>query len=173
MKDYHAGWQRQWQEHLLLQQREQAFTLIELLVVTVIVGILAAVSLPSLVDQIGKARETEAKTQLGSLSRAQQAFHVEHQEFANSLNSLSLMGSFSPEYYNYPAPTSKDNFAAEVKHKADAVDASKDRVRNYAAGVYFDAGIYNIKICQSDKVGGEAEAPNTPYDNCTKGTQLK
>ncbi|MGL4884096.1 MAG: type IV pilin protein, partial [Waterburya sp.] len=43
-----------------LQSLNQGFTLIELLVVTIMVGVLAAISLPNLLAQIGKARETEA-----------------------------------------------------------------------------------------------------------------
>ena len=173
MKDYHAGWQGQWQGYLLLQQRERAFTLIELLVVTVIVGILAAVSLPNLIDQVGKARETEAKNQLGSMSRAQQAFHVEKQVFANSLNELSLTGSFTGEYYEYLEPDTQVDFATQVEHKANAWDASKDRVRNYAVGIYFNAGVYDIIICQSDEVGGVVDVPDTSSGTCIGGAKLK
>ena len=92
MKDYQAKSKAKWQRYLSPQQQEKAFTLIELIVVIIILGILAAIAFPNLINQIGKARETEAKNQLGSLLRAQQAFHLEKKVFADSLDKLSLTG---------------------------------------------------------------------------------
>ena len=171
MKDYRVSSQVQWQRYLSLQQGEQAFTLIELLLVTLIVVILSAISLPNLMNQIGKARETEAKTQLGSLLRSQEAFHIEHQEFADSLDKLAPTGSFNSKYYTYDI--NPIDIATQVNYKATSSDAIRDRVRNYAAGVYFDAGIYTIIICQSDKINGSVDVLNTPSGTCTGGTSLK
>jgi type IV pilus assembly protein PilA len=46
---------------------EAGFTLAELLVVVLIIGILAAIAIPSFIAQTGKASDTAAKTQVGTL----------------------------------------------------------------------------------------------------------
>ena len=58
------------------------FTLIELLVVIIIIGILSAIALPSFLNQANKARASEAKTYVGSMNRAQQAYFLENGNFA-------------------------------------------------------------------------------------------
>lgn len=80
---------------------EAGFTLIELLVVLIIVGILSAIALPSFLNQTGKARQAEAKTYLGSVVRAQQAFFTERGKFADSFEELGVSFSANTANYDY------------------------------------------------------------------------
>jgi type IV pilus assembly protein PilA len=151
---------------------ESGFTLIELMMVAIIISLMSAITLPNYIGQVGKARETEAKTNLGTIGRAQQAYHFEHQVFAATLNALSGNTLFQTQYYTYPdADTATTSL---LKQRAIAINSSSYRVRDYAAGVYFNAGAYQLALCEGKEVGEVVEAPNTLADSCTNdGTRLR
>lgn len=73
-----------------ISRSSEGFTLIELLVVITIVGILSAVAIPSFIGQAAKARQSEAKMTLSAIARSQQAYYLENQSFATSLDQLGL-----------------------------------------------------------------------------------
>ncbi|MDR7133879.1 type IV pilus assembly protein PilE [Lysobacter niastensis] len=58
--------------------KQSGFTLIELVVVIAIVGILAAIAIPSFAEQIKKSRRSEAVTVLGDLQLRQERWRSNH-----------------------------------------------------------------------------------------------
>ena len=144
------------------KQPNQGFTLIELLVVIIITGILTAVALPTFFRQVGKARETEAKQNLSSIASAQQSYHFENQQFATTITQLDV--SFpNEEYYSITTGT----VANGVRHQAQARPDYQDQVRDYATGIYFNAGAYDVVLCQADDVNATVNAPNTNNGSCS------
>ncbi len=79
----------------------EGFTLIELLVVVIIIGVLAAIALPSLLGQVNKGKQAEAKQNIGAMNRAQQAFFLEGQVFASSVSSLGIGIKTVTDNYSY------------------------------------------------------------------------
>jgi type IV pilus assembly protein PilA len=80
---------------------EQGFTLIELLVVIVIIGLLAAIALPSFLNQSNKARYSEAKTYIGTMSRLQQAYYLEKRTFTDDMGKLNVGVNPSTSNFTY------------------------------------------------------------------------
>lgn len=146
------------------------FTLIELLVVVIIIGVLGAASIPTLFNQIGKARSTEAKTNLSSIGQSQQAYFFEKATFADQISKLDI--NISPGgYYNYPDPGAADS--SVVKHIATNPTSNIQATKNYGLGVYFTSGNFGIILCQSNDVAGSVEAPSTFTDTCIDGVEVR
>lgn len=65
----------------------------------ILLGIISAIALPSFLNQVNKAKQAEAKTNLGAMVRAQQAYQIEKGTFGKSIQELGI--SISPETENY------------------------------------------------------------------------
>ena len=127
------SFQSQLLQHFAKKKSNAGFTLIELLVVIIIVGILSAIALPTFLDQAGKARESEAKTNLGALNRGQQAYRLENGEFASSISDLDV--GIQNDIYSYSL--GNKNGGSDVTHFADPASNSND-VRKFCGGVNED-----------------------------------
>ena len=101
-------------QHMLNKKNgEKGFTLIELLVVIIIIGILAAIALPSFLNQTTKAKQSEAKTYVATISKTQQAYFTEKGTFAPALTYLSLGTPTATDNYSY-IPLSTTDVAVAV-----------------------------------------------------------
>ncbi len=150
--------------YLLKSRSNDGFTLIELLVVIVIVGVLAAIALPSFLTQASKAREAEAKTYIGSINRAQQAYYHEKLSFADSLDNLGI--GVPAQTGNYQYQINAPNPAAASEVIAQPIPGKK--LKAYRGCV---AIINEIDSSQSMKSGGPTpiEPPNA-VDECAPGS---
>jgi general secretion pathway protein G len=74
------------------KRRVQAgFTLIELMVVLVIIGVLAALIVPNVLDRADDARATAAKTDVNNLMQALKLYRLDNQRYPSAEQGLSAL----------------------------------------------------------------------------------
>ncbi|MCA9733970.1 MAG: prepilin-type N-terminal cleavage/methylation domain-containing protein [Deferribacteres bacterium] len=73
-----------------LLQNEEGFTLTELLVVIVIIGILAALTIPKFMNVTTSAKMTEAKLLLKQVYNLQKAYYMENDVYAQDLQYIGF-----------------------------------------------------------------------------------
>jgi type IV pilus assembly protein PilA len=132
------------------------FTLIELLVSIVIVGLLAAIALPSYLNQAAKARGSEAKSIVGTLNRAQMSYRLERGTFGTALADLEV--KVIGKFYSYGIGTGVTNSYAAV------TSTTQDKDLQVLSGGVFVApsGDFRQTVCHSDVTVPTGTTATTP-----------
>ncbi|RMT83958.1 type II secretion system major pseudopilin GspG [Pseudomonas viridiflava] len=89
--------------------RAQAgFTLIEIMVVLVILGILAAIVVPKVLDRPDQARATAARQDIGGLMQALKLYRLDHGSYPNQAQGLKVL-------VERPANVNKSNWRSYLE----------------------------------------------------------
>ncbi|OUC13841.1 MAG: general secretion pathway protein GspH [Alkalinema sp. CACIAM 70d] len=155
-------------QHLAGKKREGGFTLIELLVVIIIIGILAAIALPSFLNQANKAKQSEAKQYVGSMNRAQQAYYLEKSNnFAPQAAFADLGLGIATQTVNYKYVIAVDGTGqSAVTNQAQLVNTAaplKAYIGGVSVGTQTGTGEATTlaTLCEAQKAGVNSGDPGT------------
>ena len=82
---------RKQEENRLTLRNEKGFTLIELMVVIVILGILAGMIVPKIMDRPEEARRTKASIDIGALSQALKMYKLDNGKYPTTDQGLQAL----------------------------------------------------------------------------------
>ena len=74
-----------------MEQSVRGFTLIELMVVLVIIGVLAALIVPNVLDRADDARVTAARTDITNVSQALKLYRLDNQRYPTAEQGLQAL----------------------------------------------------------------------------------
>jgi Tfp pilus assembly protein PilE len=140
------------------------------------IGILAAIALPSFLNQALKARQTEGRMYVSAAMRAEQAYFMENSKFAPSLNGLGLPPVSEQSTYRYTVKLAQGNTPNQSFVVIEAAPQARYRVKRYlgivqASGTNAAVDTKSI-LCEAERVGlGSSLAPQVKLA-CPPGMQL-
>ncbi len=112
----------------------KGFTLIELMVVVAIIGILASIAVPNYQKYQSRARQSEAKINLGALATAEQAYAAESGSFSACLPMIGFTPGSINRYYSI-------GFSAAAVSNTNCGGGGLANTAGINCGSYFSGGL--------------------------------
>ncbi|HEY9878204.1 MAG TPA: type IV pilin-like G/H family protein [Leptolyngbyaceae cyanobacterium] len=117
-----------------------------------VLGIVAAIALPAFLNQANNARESEAKNNVKAVLRGQQAYILEKNAFATTLDQLQLSIPSETENYTYEIAPGENESSVFVY--ATPKDST---LKGFTGAVYIAGDGPNTMtytgVCQGDELG--------------------
>jgi general secretion pathway protein G len=112
---------------------EQGFTLLELMIVMIIIGVLAAIAVPSYLSSVRKAKEAVLKEDLHTMRSAIDSYTVDKAKAPQSLNDLVEAG-YLKTMPKDPMTSRTDTWIADQSDTLTSVDETQSGISDVHSG---------------------------------------
>ena len=129
-----------------IRQRESGFTLVELMIVMLIIGVLAAVAIPSFISSIRNAKEAALKEDLHVLRDAIDSYTMDKNKAPQSLDDL-VQNGYLKSIPEAPMTHSRETWVTGSDDTYSDIDQTEPGVNDVHSG--------------SDEVGTDGQPYNT------------
>ncbi len=126
------------------RKAEAGFTLLELLVVTVVIGVLAAISIISMIGALDRAKQRSTMADMRTISRAIEAYNVDTSLLPDDSGGLAALVPQMVPYSTSVLPI--------IDHWGKAYSYSRDNSGNYTLESFGKDGINGDDITLSTKL---------------------
>ena len=98
----------------MLRRKDKGFTLIELLIVVAIIGIIAAIAIPNLLNAIDRGKQKRTMADIRSVGTACEEYSIDLNVYPVAANMTTLEGVIEPLYIRQAPNTDGWNRAIQV-----------------------------------------------------------
>ena len=153
--------------YLNFRKTDPGFTLVELLVVILIIGILSTIAIPTLLNVTVKAKQTEAKQNIGLINKAQNSYRAENNNFGSSFDVLAIGTinggtSSTTTNYTYTLSATTDIATIGAAVRDTALKSYSGAVVRYTNSA--NMSVSGTTICETKVIGNTPNLPNTPVN---------
>lgn len=100
------------------KKNQQGFTLIELLIVVAIIGIIAAIAIPNLLNAIQRGKQKRTMGDIRTIATAVESYSIDNNAYPTTSGTISGIASFLEPTYIKKVPT-EDGWAGVFQYTVD------------------------------------------------------
>jgi len=119
----------------MMRRNAKGFTLIELLIVVAIIGIIAAIAIPNLLNAIDRGKQKRTMADMRSIGTAVESYAIDNNRYPVGATLAAVETSLEPIYIKV-LPTN-DGWTGLMDY--DSADGSEYTIESYAKGNANDA----------------------------------
>ena len=123
----------------MMRSRQRGFTLIELLVVIVVIGIIAAIAIPNLLNAIQRGKQKRTMGDMRTSATANESYSIDNNQYRSSAAAAlsTISASLEPTYVK--KLPSKDGWSTDLRYIASTSEYTitsygKDKVTGTTGG---------------------------------------